>query len=56
VSEILIRSKVDVGLTWSGKELLSSRGGDLTVVDFSSDSRGMIMVGIERCVRECPLT
>lgn len=51
VSEILIGSKVNVGLTWSGKELPSSRRGDLRVVDFSSDS-GMIMVGIERGVRE----
>ena len=27
-----------VGLTWSGRELLSSRRGDLTVLDLSSDS------------------
>lgn len=51
VSEILIGSKINVGLTWSGKELPSSRRGDLTAVDFSSDS-GMIMVGIERGVCE----
>jgi hypothetical protein len=42
VSGILIGSNVNVGLTWSGTELPPSRRGDLTVVDFSSES-GMIM-------------
>jgi hypothetical protein len=40
--------KVNVGLTWSGKELPSSGRGDLTVVgDFSLNSV-MTMVGMER--------
>jgi hypothetical protein len=55
MSEILIGSRVNDSLTWSGKVLPSdpsSRRGDLTVVDFSSGS-GMIMVGIERCACVC---
>lgn len=54
VSDILIGSRsTNVSLTWSGTELPSSRrGGDLTVVDFSSDSVTIMVVGIERRERE----
>jgi hypothetical protein len=43
----LMGSRSIVGLTWSGKELLSSGRGDFTVVDSSLISV-MTMVGLER--------
>jgi hypothetical protein len=44
---------VNVGLTWSGRELPSSRRGDLTVAGSPSDS-GTIIEAINRevCKRE----